>query len=455
MNNLDILLHKRNDDKVEYYDIGFVQKRIFLLSQRDKKISGWNISCILEITKGELNYEKLNLALNKVINRHESLRTSFHMIKGEVKQVIHDKVDFTVDFCNDGYGLEYYINMLAKSFDLGCAPLMWAKIATTSDSKNYFIICLHHIIADEISLKIILDEMISYYHDAQVDKEPIQYKEFSALQNKNYFSGSMKQQEDYWLNVFNRDLAEQKLITLYHSTREDVSGGDRLFFDLGMDLSAKVRKLVREKHITCYWYLMSIFFVFMSKHLYSDDILIGVTISGRYYPRFAKTVGMFLNILPLRICVDQNIQFMKFIDTVKKCFIEAYENQEYPFECLCEKLGKHGKVLELNTSFQMHTTVLESVEVGNNIKLKPIDNFYKTSVQDIVLGLYEKENNICFYLNYNISKFKKETIETLIQSYKKLVRMVINNPNIMINDLVVDEERCHTLINNFIKPFEE
>ena len=432
MNNFGVSLE---DDKHEYHDASFVQKRIFLLSQKDKKISGWNISYVLEIAEGEFNHEKLNIALNEVVNRHESLRTSFRISKGAIKQIIHDTIEFSVDYCNDGCSLENYIDMLSKPFDLGHAPLMWVKNVTTSDHKNYFIICLHHLIADEISIKIILHEIIAFYHGHKIEKAPVQYKEYSALQNKNYYNGYLKQQEEYWLKVFQKDVAEQKLTAFYSNTCDDISGGERLFFDLGVAMSKKVKELVREKNITCYWYLMSVFFVFMSKYLRSDDILIGITISGRYYPRFAQSVGMFLNILPLRIYVDQNIQFIKFIEVVKECFLEAYENQEYPFECLYEKISKNGNMLELNTSFQMHMITPEVIEVGEDIKLKPIDVFYKTSVQDIVLGSYEKEDNIYFYLNYSTAKFRKETIETFIQSFKDMILKAIDTPNIIIYNL--------------------
>ena len=165
MNNFGVSLE---DDKHEYHDASFVQKRIFLLSQKDKKISGWNISYVLEIAEGEFNHEKLNIALNEVVNRHESLRTSFRISKGAIKQIIHDTIEFSVDYCNDGCSLENYIDMLSKPFDLGHAPLMWVKNVTTSDHKNYFIICLHHLIADEISIKIILHEIIAFYHGHKI-----------------------------------------------------------------------------------------------------------------------------------------------------------------------------------------------------------------------------------------------------------------------------------------------
>lgn len=441
--------------KQEYYPVSSSQKRLYLLNQIEQGISGWNISYIMEITEGKFNKEKLETAFSMLIKRHEALRTSFHLKKGEVVQKVHDYIEFFVEFVNNVTDLNSYISRLVEPFNLGQTPLIRAMVLTTEENKSYYLFSLHHIISDEITMGIIMRELMALYQGDVLSNEYAQFGEYSLLQQEEFRSGVYQREEDYWLQIFAKKLANQKLEALYDGTEKNLSGGGRIHFQLDKDISSQIKRYSRHCNMMSYWYLMTVFQILLSKYLNSQDVVTGVTTTGRHYARFDNTVGMFVNVLPLRTFVDKRLTFHELMLVVKENIITAYEHQKYPYDKLIEKIQEiYGYILEVNISFQMHKLLFDDVDFAGNLKLKPYDYPYKASNQDILLEFYEKDNNMIFDLTYSTAKFTKKTMEVFISDFKDLIQKVLANPSVSVQKLTVDlEGQVNDMLLDFVKPF--
>ena len=223
---------------------------------------------------------------------------------------------------------------------------------------------------------------------------------------------------------------------MYDGTGKNPSEGDRIHFQLPKDISCQIKEYAKNYNAMSYWYLMAVFQVLLSKHINSQDVVTGVTTTGRHYMHFDNTVGMFVNVLPLRTFVDKSLSFHELMLAVKEKIIAAYEHQKYPYDKLVEVVQKkYGYLLEVNISFQMHKLLFEDMEFTKEFKLKLCDYPYKASNQDILLEFYERDSQLIFDLTYSTAKFARTTMETFIEEFLSLIQKVLRNPSITVQKL--------------------
>ena len=188
--------------EMEYYPLTSAQKRMFFLNKLEGDSITYNIS-VSTIIEGNLDQERLEGVFQKLIKRHESLRTSFEIIGDVPVQKIHPIVDFKINYVEQSQTkIEQIVKKFMKPFNLTCAPLIRICLVKQATQK-YLLICdLHHIISDGKSLEILIKEFVRLYNGEELPELKIQYKDFSILQNEILQKGVFKKQEEYWFNRF-------------------------------------------------------------------------------------------------------------------------------------------------------------------------------------------------------------------------------------------------------------
>jgi amino acid adenylation domain-containing protein len=189
-------------EKKEYYHLSSAQKRVYILQQADVDNTSYNMPMIL-IFKGKLIRTIFAEALQQLIRRHEILRTSFTMEKGEVVQKIDDSVDFELKYNKTNLqgekDIEVQIKQFIKPFDLSQAPLFRVKFIEGEKEKHFVLFDFHHIITDGSSMEILIDDFTRFYEGKQLQPLGIQYKDYADWQNKRFNEKKLKVQEEYWL----------------------------------------------------------------------------------------------------------------------------------------------------------------------------------------------------------------------------------------------------------------
>jgi non-ribosomal peptide synthetase component F len=189
--------------------------------------------------------------------------------------------------------------------------------------------------------------------------------------------------------------------------------------------------------------LLALLNVLISKLSGQDDILTGTQIAGRKYAELQHIIGLFLNTLVLRNYPDRDKTFLSFLEDVKDRTLKAFENQEYQFEDLVEKvLGKR----ELNRNpffdvmFVWQNFEVEQIRVPG-LTLKPYEDEIKhTALIDLSLYGHELEQELIFMFEYNTQLFKKETIERFIKYLKEIISSVKANKEIKLKDIKISHD---------------
>ncbi len=410
------------EEKREYYPQSPAQRRLFFLDAfensvpSDKitdeitvKIPGavpksthYNMSRVMRLT-GEMDKEALEAAFVKLLQRHESLRTSFHLVADSPVQRVWavEEVDFGIDYFSlpgtgEGAAIDELVKNFIRPFDLSKAPLMRVGLAsfeTNADAKNeplihqqnsktnngsvlkkhptppkaahiggpggaaplpagrplgeppeaetLLLFDMHHIVGDGTSLGLLTDDFIAFYSGQTLPPLAIQYKDFTLWQERNAESGRINKQWDYWLGIFpeTSQLPLLELPTDYPRPPVFSVVGGHVPFKLSQTIVSALKECADSTGATLYMIVMAALNILLHKYTGQEDIVIGTGLMGRRHADLLHVVGMFINTLPMRYEPAKEKSGGDFLQEVKENSIRAFDNQDIQFEDLVDRIN--------------------------------------------------------------------------------------------------------------------
>ncbi|WP_281819884.1 non-ribosomal peptide synthetase, partial [Vallitalea longa] len=440
-----VLSTMHNDDieiidiahKKDYYPLSSAQKRLYTLQQLEEGTTSYNIPNIVEI-QGTIEEECLQNAFKKLLDRHETLRTSFEIVNDEPVQMIHDEIDACVEVIEiEEKDIQETIKSLIKPFELNKAPLIRVTLIKVSDGKSLLMYDIHHIISDGISMKILVEEFMKLYSKKELPQLTRQYKDYSEWQNKLIESKEFKKEKAYWLDMFSGNIPVLNMSSDYTRPAVKKYDGRDIEVELNIDVVKKLKKLSGDTGTTMYMILMAAFNVLMSKYSNQEDIVVGTPIAGRSHIDLEGIIGMFVNTLAMRNKPESEKTFLEFLNEVKETALQAYENQNYQFE----ELVNHLEVVRdfsrnpiFDVMFAMQN--FEKVEIEEKgLRVTPYN--YENSVAkfDLTMTAIERDERIMVSINYCTSLFKEDTIMRMMEHYENILSIVTEDENVQLKDI--------------------
>ncbi|MCU0290154.1 MAG: condensation domain-containing protein, partial [Acidobacteria bacterium] len=433
-------------EKQDYYPLSSAQKRLYFLQQMDNAGTVYNMPSVWQLT-GILDKNHLETVFYKLIQRHESLRTSFMIIDEEPVQKIHDRVTFEIEYREphdeDKEKLSPIIYDFFRVFDLAKAPLLRVGLLKLAEVKHILMIDMHHIISDGTSMDIMIKDFSALYQDKDLPPLHVQYKDYALWQDNRKQEKWLNQQENYWLNEFGGEIPVLELPTDYSRPSIQDFTGASISFEIAYETVGLLKNLILETGVTMYMLLMAVYQVFLAKITNQEDIIVGSPIAGRKHADLEKLIGMFVNTLAMRHFPINGKTFAGFLQEVKEKTLSAFENQDYPFEDLVEKI-----VINRDTSrnplfdamFVLQNMEMMGIELPG-LSFKPYDYENKTAKFHLNLTGLEKDGKLLFTLEYSTKLFKKETARRFCGYFTNLLAAVIQDPLTGIAALeIINEE---------------
>lgn len=458
-------------EKRDHYPLSSSQKRLYLLSQLDEIDTSYNISGAIMI-KGRLDEKRLETAFRNLIKRHDILRTSFDMVNGEPVQIIHNDVDFSI--FNEKECQEAEAQRITKEFiqpfDLSLAPLLRVKLIEFVSEKNKYLLVydLHHIIADGTSMLILINEMLKLYAGDNLPNLKIEYKDYAIWQNKFFQSDVMQKQEEFWLNTFQGQVPLLNMPLDFKRPEIKTFTGHQISFKINRDIVDGLKNLVEQQNSTLNMVLLSIYALLLNQYTAQNDLVIGSLVAGRNHPDLDDVIGMFANYLPVRMKVNPENTFREFIDYANKIILKTYENQDYPFELIVDKVKintPRARNPLFDTMLILHNENIFSEQIViAELEFAPYRLEHKTATLDCKLDFYLGElGELSCFLEYNTALFRAETMLKFTEDYQKILAMAINSPGQKISEIKIfsKEEQnhlqrkreLHGLFNKDVIPF--
>ncbi|MVO98614.1 non-ribosomal peptide synthetase [Paenibacillus lutrae] len=422
----------------EYYPLSSAQKRVYILQHFEGGSESYNTPAAL-LLEGRLDRDLLQRAFQGIVERHESLRTSFHMKDGAIVQKIQKEVHFGMEFVQvEENRLPETITRFIRPFDLERAPLLRAQLVQTGEDRHILLFDLHHIVTDWSSTGILVGELAALYNGFHLKPLPIQYKEFVVWQEELLRSPKLKEQEDYWIS----ELTDPPVLQLpidYRRPRVQSFEGDRIEINLDGFHKNKLKQLAQKTGTTLYMVLLAAFNVLMSKYTGQEDIIVGSPVAGREQADLEKVVGMFLNTLALRNQPRRDLSFHEFLQAVRENMIKALDHQDLPFEELVNRLDlprETGRNPLFDVMFVLQENWNKNMSLdGLSISSYPME--FNQSRLDLTLTAFEEENVLRLELEYGTKLFRKDTIQRMALHLSQLLQQIAHDPDLSLAELEI------------------
>ncbi len=438
-------------EEKEYYELSSAQKRLYFLNRMDVESINYNMSIVVPLGR-EIEINRLETTLKKLIARHESLRTSFERVNELPVQRIHapGEIEFAGEFyqveVEDEVKVAEIINNFIRPFDLSQAPLIRSGMIRCVDRNYIWMLDVHHIVSDGTSNVILTREFMLLYNGEELERLRLQYKDFSRWQNRLFERGVIKAQEEYWLGLY-ADIEEIPRLDLaadYRRPEVFTFAGDHYSFELEKEDALAFKGLAIENGGTLYMNILAVLNTLFYKYTGQRDIIIGSVTAGRPHADLQHIIGMFVNTLAMRNYPEGEKRYQVFLKEVISSSVEVFENQDVQFEELVERLEPE-RDLSRNPLFDI-TMVVQSVEgIGEGAELPVVEgeNQYtnKISKFDMTFFIVEQEDGISVSIEYYTSIFKEETILRLASHFKNVIKAVVTDPHIKLKDIEVMSEQ--------------
>ncbi|MCX6584835.1 MAG: amino acid adenylation domain-containing protein, partial [Candidatus Aminicenantes bacterium] len=434
-------------EKKDYYILSPAQKRLFILQQMEVESTTYNMPRAFLIG-GELDTGKLETVFEMLIDRHESLRTSFHMIDNEPLQRVHDGVKFQIEQLESRGDPPW--SPFIRPFDLSKAPLLRVGLIKEAETEHVLLVDMHHIISDGISHDILAGDFFNLYNCCDLEPVRIQYKDFAEWQNSEKEKEKLKKQETFWLKIFVGEIPVLNLFTDFPRPPVQSFAGSTVGFELPADAMKALRHIAVTGGVTLYMILLAVYNVLLAKLTNREDIITGTPTAGRGHADLERTIGMFVNTLALRNYPEGHKGFMDFLMEVKARTLEAFENQEYQFENLVEKVLVNrdpGRNPIFDTVFTLQSLENRDKKIPrpetSQLDIKPYEIETGISKFDLILTCIESEEKAVCTFDYCTKLFKEETIRRFTAYFRQVVSAIIEDRNREISyiEIITAEEK--------------
>ncbi|MCU0289181.1 MAG: condensation domain-containing protein, partial [Acidobacteria bacterium] len=431
-------------EEKEYYPLSSAQKRLYFLQQLEPGNITYNMPYIIPLAEN-IDRDKLEEVFKVLIARHESLRTSFETINMEPFQVIHKKVVFSIPQANkEEENTEEIIASLTSPFDLKLAPLLRVHYLTDAPHRGrpfprMLFIDMHHIITDGMSQNILAKEFASLCAGDPLVSLTLQYKDYSEWQRSAARQKAIKEQETYWVKEFAGELPVLQLPTDFPRPIEQSSAGNIVMFKLNARETDALNAMIKESDVTLYMALLAMFTILLAKLSGQEDIIIGTPIAARRHPDLQPVVGMFVNTLAMRNNPSGEKTYKHYLQQVKSRTLEAYENQDYPFEELVELLSV-TRDIGRNPVFDVLFNLLNKTDRVNDKNLLPGEpgkHRKRTAKFDMNWTVSEINSELRINIEYATKLFKPASIDRFFCYFKNLVHKLSGEIELKIANIEI------------------
>lgn len=275
--------------------LSFAQERLWFFDQLEPGNPFYNLCGAVRVT-GQLNAEALRQSIEKIIERHEVLRTAFAAVEGQPIQVVAAAGDWTLplidlssrSLCDRQAEVQRLSALQARDpFDLGQSSLLRAKLLRLGETEHVLLLTVHHIVFDGWSLGVFLRELAEFYQAFSSDRLPllsplpIQYADFAAWQRQQLQGEILETQLAYWKQQLSGSLPVLNLPTDFPRRAVQTFQGARQTWELPSYLSLALAGLGQQEKATLFMTLLAAFKTLLYRYTGQTDILVGSFIANR------------------------------------------------------------------------------------------------------------------------------------------------------------------------------
>jgi amino acid adenylation domain-containing protein/non-ribosomal peptide synthase protein (TIGR01720 family) len=442
----------------------FAQERVYFIKQLAQGNSAYQFQETLRL-KGELDVTALQQSLSEIVRRHEIFRTTFPAVDGRLVQVVHPALPIilpVVDlqkFPESERSTEAQRLIDAevqKPFDLNQLPLIRWVLLKLSDQEHVLIHVEHHMLHDGWSFNVFLGELLKLYqafslgNPSPLPEPPLQFVDFAHWQREWVKNQEAQAQLNYWKQKLSGSSPLLKLPYDRPRPVEQSYHGELLKIELPISLCESLKVLNREEGSTLFMTMFAAFLILLHRYTGQDDLSVGSAVANRRKRETEGLIGMIVNNIVLRTDLSGNPTFRELLGRVRQVTLEAYTNEDLPFDKVVEAL-KPVRNLSYNplyqVAFSFHNAPLPELNLsGLNISMdENVSNkSAKFDLSILVIPRSEQrvgrssetgEKGITVFWEYNTDLFDTATIQRMVEHYQTLLEGIVANQEHRVTEL--------------------
>lgn len=424
--------------------LSFGQQSFWFLNQLNPETALYNIYRALRI-RGPLEITPLQRALNEVVTRHESLRTTLAARGEEPMQVIAPSGQMTLKVIDlrdvavadlESVTATTLTREAHIPFDISVGPLIRATLIRLHDEEHFLLLTMHHVVSDDWSMGVLFRELFVLYesfaqgNDSPLMPLPIQYADFATWQHGWMQGDVVKQQLEYWKEQLAGAPRVLQLPTDRPRPVRPTHEGAREEVVLPVDLIRKLTQVGQREGGTLFMTLLAAFQNLLARYTGQADIVVGTPIAGRNRAETEGLIGYFINTLVLRTDVSGNPSFSELIRRVRHVSLGAYAHQDLPFERLVEELQPERSLTQ-PPLFQVMFIFQNAPEAelhSANLTMTSEEVSGAPAPLDLTMELREMSDGMHCWFEYQTELFDAATIKLMGERFRMLLEKVSESP---------------------------
>ena len=431
------------------------QKHLWLLQQLEVDNQPYRVQCSLLI-EGKLNYQLLQLVLQKVVEKHEIFRTSFQTLKGMniPLQVIHEATNISNLSINTHnlIGTEsqkqnaeienIFQQQNLNTFDWKSDCVLDLQLVTLSDCNHVLLIAIPAICADTVSIHNLVEEIsrlyTAYLHEQELSEETLQYADIAAWQNELFEEEGEEGEvgRKFWQNQNISNLVINKLASEKHLANKLIFQPKFISINLNHNTFANTKALANQEGVSISTVLMACWQILLSRLTGQSEMTIAMCCDGRNYDELKPAIGFLAKYIPVSVNLSSNSKFSEIIKQLEENINEIQQWQDsFSWEEFVgiNETNAESSFLPFAFDFNSQTVKYFADDVSFSIfkQYACIDKF------KVKLSCQERDNSLLAELHYDASLFEREDIENLAIQLNTLLSSAINNPANAISQLEI------------------
>ncbi|AZL74910.1 non-ribosomal peptide synthetase [Pseudomonas oryziphila] len=432
-------------DRRQAVPLSYSQQRMWFLWQMEPDSPAYNVGGMARF-KGVLHVDAFERALQALIVRHETLRTTFPSIDGKAYQCVDDDSHLQLQW-HDFSALpdearQQRLQQLAddqahQPFDLARGPLLRACLVKAGEREHYFVLTLHHIVTEGWAMDIFARELGELY-EAFVDEResplaplPVQYLDYSVWQREWLESGEGARQLAYWQDRLGDEHPVLALPADRPRPAVQSHRGELYRFDLDPALVKRVHAFNGQRGLTLFMTMTATLAALLHRYSGQRDLRIGAPVANRIRPESEGLIGAFLNTQVLRCEVDGQMSASALLEQVRSTIIDGQSHQDLPFEQLVEAL-QPPRSSAYNPLFQVMCNVQRwAFQQSRELVGMQVDylvNDASATKFDLYLEVTDLDGRLGCCFTYSRDLFDEPRIARMAEHWQQLLEALLDNP---------------------------
>ncbi|MFE7467340.1 amino acid adenylation domain-containing protein, partial [Streptomyces sp. NPDC057499] len=420
--------------------LSYAQERLWFLEDFAPGSVEYNVSGTLRLT-GDLDTTALRTAVDGLVARHESLRTTFDTVDGRGVQHVHTAADTHVPIraVRVDHPAELDTLLAAESataFDLRTGPLLRVLLARLADDEHVLVLSMHHIVTDGWSMGVITRELSALYTaavrgvPADLPELSVQYPDFAVSQRAHLAGDALDGQLRHWRERLD-GLEPLELPTDRPRPAVRTSAGALHTFDVPADLTARLARTGQDRGASLFMALTAVTQLLLARQSGQTDIALGTGVSGRQSPQVEDLVGFFVNTLVLRDRIDERETFAQLLDRTRGTVLDAFAHQDVPFSRLIEELAPErdpSRTPLVQAMIVLQNTPRSAFDLPG-LRAEAVESVRNSAQFDLTFSFAEQDGRLLAGAEYSTDLFDSTTVERLCRQWLDLARLVCDAPH--------------------------